>query len=320
MSNLPGFLDFTRPGPGFVDDSQLHPFVRFWKRYGRHFFKLLQVNLVYALVTLPVYGWLMSLINAVTTQTGGGVVSVLGSLLLYVALGWPVWLRAALVGGSILLLGPATAALGRAALDCAWSRPGLFWPNFWEAWRRSWRQALPVGLADVLAVFATLYYLVDGETFFRRGRPDGAEGCSGWRWTLRYAMCPGLRYPFIGHRGLPWGGPCSGTCLGPGPSLCGPGGPGGGGVTGMLCAVSAAGSLVADPPCFLLQVSRRFPLRLYPAVIFNNIARPCGAGRRKENEESEEQAYFLVTGPLRPRPLLLRRPRPGAGAALRCSA
>ena len=139
MSNLPGFLDFTRPGPGFVDDSQLHPFVRFWKRYGRHFFKLLQVNLVYALVTLPVYGWLMSLINAVTTQTGGGVVSVLGSLLLYVALGWPVWLRAALVGGSILLLGPATAALGRAALDCAWSRPGLFWPNFWEAWGRSWR-------------------------------------------------------------------------------------------------------------------------------------------------------------------------------------
>ena len=38
MSNLPGFLDFTRPGPGFVDDSHLNTFVRFWNRYGRHFF------------------------------------------------------------------------------------------------------------------------------------------------------------------------------------------------------------------------------------------------------------------------------------------
>lgn len=280
MSNLPGFLDFTRPGPGFVDDSQLHPFVRFWKRYGRHFFKLLQVNLVYALVTLPVYGWLMSLINAVTTQTGGGVVSVLGSLLLYVALGWPVWLRAALVGGSILLLGPATAALGRAALDCAWSRPGLFWTNFWEAWRRSWRQALPVGLADVLAVFATLYYLVDGETFF--GAAGGVLKVLWLALALVYAIARVYVYPIMATVELPLGALLRDSLalalLRPWRPLAVVG------ITAVLCALCLAADLVLIP-CFLYSFAAFSAAFFTQPVIQEHLLAP--AARAEEgNEES----------------------------------
>ena len=58
------FYNFTKPGHGDVDDSHYHPVIRFWKHYGRHFTRLLGVNARYALTTMPVFVWLMSLINA----------------------------------------------------------------------------------------------------------------------------------------------------------------------------------------------------------------------------------------------------------------
>lgn len=280
MSNLPGFLDFTRPGPGFVDDSQLHPFARFWKRYGRNFSKLLQVNLVYALLTLPVYGWLMSLINAVVAQTGGGVVSVLGSLLLYVALGWPVWLRAALVGAAIVLLGPATAALSRAALDCAWSRPGLFWPNFREAWRRSWRQALPVGVADMAVAFATLYYLVDGETFF--GAAGAAVKVLWLALALVYAMARVYVYPIMVTVDLPLGALIRDSLalalLRPWRPLAVIG------ITAALCVLCLAADL-ALIPCFLYSFVAFSAAFFTQPVIEEHLLAPS-ARAEEEREES----------------------------------
>ena len=58
QNGWPGFLDFTKPGIDAVDDNVYPPFIRFWKRYGRNFLPLLQLNLVYALMTLPLYVWL----------------------------------------------------------------------------------------------------------------------------------------------------------------------------------------------------------------------------------------------------------------------
>lgn len=165
-SDLPSFLDFTRPGHGYIDDDRYPPFIRFWRRYGRNLFKLIQVNLVYAIVTLPVYVWLMSQINVISTEAGGGVISLLGTLLLYYAIKLPTPLIIGLLVASIVILGPATAALSYASLNCAWDRPGMFWAGFWSAWKENWKQALPIGLMDVLVLFATLYYLVDGNAIF----------------------------------------------------------------------------------------------------------------------------------------------------------
>lgn len=161
----PGFLDFTRPGNDAVDDRVYPPFIRFWKRYGRNFLRLLQLNLVYALITLPLYVWLTTLINANAAQAGG-IVTILGPLMLYFVMDWPAPVLIVLVTLSALLLGPATAAMSYAALNCAWDRPGLFWPGFREAWKANWKQALPIGLLDVFACFATVYYLVDGNAVF----------------------------------------------------------------------------------------------------------------------------------------------------------
>ena len=167
MGNFPGFLDFTRPGSGVViDDNRYHPFVRFWKRYGRHFTRLICVNALYALITMPVFVWLMSLINAAAMDMGIGAISVMGTVMLSIVIEWPGVILAALMILSILMMGPATAALSYATLNCAWDRPGMFWAGFWGAWKENWKQALPVGLVDILVCFGTLYYLVDANAVF----------------------------------------------------------------------------------------------------------------------------------------------------------
>ena len=166
MGDFPGFLDFTKPGRGYIDDNRYHPFIRFWRRYGRHLTRLLCANALYALITMPVFVWLMSLINAAAMDMGIGAISVMGTVMLSIVIDWPGPVLAALLIVSILLMGPATAALSYAALNCAWDRPGMFWAGFWSAWKENWKQALPVGLVDVLVCFGTLYYLVDANAVF----------------------------------------------------------------------------------------------------------------------------------------------------------
>lgn len=166
MGDFPGFFDFTKPGSGLLDDNRYHPFIRFWKRYGRHFTRLICVNALYALVTLPVFVWLMALINTTSMELGFGAISVMGTVLLSIVINWPGAVLVALLIVSILLMGPATAALSYATLNCAWDRPGMFWAGFWSAWKENWKQSLPIGLVDVLACFGTLYYFVDGTIAF----------------------------------------------------------------------------------------------------------------------------------------------------------
>lgn len=166
MGDFPGFLDFTKPGRGYIDDNRYHPFIRFWRRYGRHLMRLIAVNALYALITMPVFVWFMSLINAAAMDMGIGAISVMGTVLMSIVMNWPGPVLAALLILSILLTGPATAALSYATLCCAWDRPGMFWSGFWSAWKENWKQALPVGIVDVLACFGTLYYLVDATAVF----------------------------------------------------------------------------------------------------------------------------------------------------------
>lgn len=194
MSNLFGFLDFTKPGH-FVDDNQYPPFIRFWKRYARHFIKLLSVNLIFAMITLPIYTWLMSLINAASTQISGGVISLLGPVLIYFAMKIPGPVLAVLLIGSIVLLGPASAALSYATLTLAWDKPGLFWEEFRLAWKNNWKQALPIGFVDTLVCFVTIYYLVDAIAIYEQ---FGVVLIVLWALlALLYAMIRVYLYPMM---------------------------------------------------------------------------------------------------------------------------
>lgn len=203
MGDFPGIFDFTRPGRGDIDDNRYHPFIRFWRRYGRHFTRLMCVNALYALITLPVFVWLMSLINAAAMDMGIGAISVMGTVLLPIAINWPAPVLIALVVVSILLMGPATAALSYATLNCAWDRPGMFWAGFWSAWKENWKQALPIGIVDVLVCFGTLYYLVYGSVVF--GAYASAVKIVWCVLGLIYAMVRVYLYPIMVTVELPMG-------------------------------------------------------------------------------------------------------------------
>lgn len=203
MGDFPGFFDFTKPGRGYIDDNRYHPFIRFWKRYGRHFTRLMCVNALYALITIPVFVWLMWLINAAAMDMGIGAVSVMGTILLSIVIEWPDAVQVALLIVSILLTGPATAALSYATLNCAWDRPGMFWAGFWGAWKENWKQALPVGVVDVLACFATLYYMVDANVVFGQfGTVMKIVWCV---FMLIYSMIRVYLYPVMVTVELPLG-------------------------------------------------------------------------------------------------------------------
>ena len=202
MSNLFGFLDFTKPGH-FVDDNQYPPFIRFWKRYARHFLKLLSVNLLFCILTLPIYTWLMSLINVASTQAGGGVISLMGPVLLYFSMKIPAPILVVLLIASILVSGPAAAALTYSCATLAWDKPGLFWEEFKLAWKSNWKQSLPIGIVDALVCFVSIYYLVDAVALF------GAMGLVlTVLWlllALLYAMMRVYLYPIMVTVELPLG-------------------------------------------------------------------------------------------------------------------
>lgn len=163
---FPGFLDFTRPGKGADSEENCPGFILFFRRYWRHFSKLLFANLVCAFVSLPAYVWLTGIINVNAIEKTGGVISVLGSVVLAIVIDWPQWLLIFLVVLSVVLSGPVKAALSLCALNCAWGIPGMFWSNFRIALKENWKQALPIGLFDTVAEFASIYYFIDGQVSF----------------------------------------------------------------------------------------------------------------------------------------------------------
>lgn len=165
MSVFSRLTNYSRPGSG-KDDSEYPSFILFWRRFGRHFSKLLFSNLLCFLVALPVIVWLCTILNVLAAESNEGVVSLLSTLVLSVVMDWPQELLIALVICSAILLGPTFAAVSLCALDCAWDRAGLFWYRFRIAWKENFRQALPVGIADIIICFSTVYYFVDGTAAF----------------------------------------------------------------------------------------------------------------------------------------------------------
>jgi len=105
---------------------------------------------------------------------------------------------------SILLLGPMTAAMTGAVLSCAWDRPSMFWDTFRESFRDNWKQALPIGLLDVLFLFVTVYYMVDARTVF--GSFGGILRVLWLLVGLIYALGRVYVYPIMVTIRLPFGG------------------------------------------------------------------------------------------------------------------
>ena len=123
---------------------------------------LIAANFLYFLVTLPVQIWAMIRFNGILAEQGGSLFFTVGALAAAVLGRVPVWIRTAVFILDVLLLGPATAALRYAASSAVRGRHFWVWPDLKAAALRNARQAVPVGILDVLALYGSMTYLLSG--------------------------------------------------------------------------------------------------------------------------------------------------------------
>lgn len=126
-------------------------------------FKLIAVNMLFFLVTLPVYLFLMTELNRLAAMRGLGIVGVLAALLSYAADGLPNAVKIVLLVLSALLYGPACAGLCRVTDRYVQQEHASPASDFFLGAKENAKQAVVTGAIDLLALYASFQYLFSPE-------------------------------------------------------------------------------------------------------------------------------------------------------------
>ncbi len=190
--NKPRFNLFNRAyadGAGVEKDevpiSDNPTLVNFFKLVGRKINELLTVNILYVIGNFPVFFFLLAMSGYFSIHTTSPYYAVYaplrGAMLFHnspaVSALWTLYSRQAevtvhttadkiLLGLALLLFltyGPVRVGLTRNLRNMFRGKPVMMLSDFFEAIRRNWKQAFPVGILD-LGVVALLAYDI---TFFR---------------------------------------------------------------------------------------------------------------------------------------------------------
>ena len=133
---MPLFGGYEQSGPGIAKNApKKKPFFRFWELTGRKFWKLLELNLLMMCCGIPlIIGFAAVLILGETdTSAAMLIAAVMG--LLFAALFGP-WMA-----GSVQVLRKFTL-----------EKPCFMMQTFFRAFKSSYKQALPMGLIDLLVL------------------------------------------------------------------------------------------------------------------------------------------------------------------------
>lgn len=122
------FSNYNTPGNGILKaPHEKKGFFKFWEIYGRHMWKLMELNFVYFIFCIPL----------VAT-----VVLTLGTKhMTWIALGIPS-----------AIVGPATAGMTKVARNFSQERPSFVFHDFWEALKKNFKQGIAMGFIDVLFI------------------------------------------------------------------------------------------------------------------------------------------------------------------------
>ena len=113
MAGFFGLFNYNKPGPGVEKGApKKKRFFEFWSLYFRKFWKLMQANLIYVLVSLPVLSW-----------------------------------------------GLAEVGLAYVTRNFTREKHAFVWSDFFTTIRKNWKQALPVGIVNLLITFLLLFDL-----------------------------------------------------------------------------------------------------------------------------------------------------------------
>ena len=186
---------FDRPGPGPENEPPRSPFYLFFRYLSTYFFKLVQLNLLFFFVTLPVYVWFTTLLNLVSVENGAGIPGMLAAVLIYCMDRVPPAVGVVLFLISAFLWGPACAGLTYVTMLYSAGQHAWVFADFRKAAVENWKQAVPMGFVDILAAYATMNYLFSPDFLQMAG---GAPARLFWFLLLAaYLCCRVFLYPLM---------------------------------------------------------------------------------------------------------------------------
>lgn len=100
-------------------------FFKFWEVYGRHMWKLMQLNFIYFLFCIPLIAMVVLLLMTAN----------------------PIWLVLAVPS---VIVGPATAGMTKVARNFSQERPSFVLHDFWDSFKKNFKQGIAMGTIDVV--------------------------------------------------------------------------------------------------------------------------------------------------------------------------
>lgn len=130
------FYNYQNSGSGVAKNApKKKPFFRFWEQFASKFWKLITVNFLYFIFS----GLVLVLAALILTGLTGNYYCMLVAL--------PV----------LILFGPTTAATMQIMRKFVLEKPIFLWDEFKTAFKNNFRQALPVGIFDIVFFTAFVY-------------------------------------------------------------------------------------------------------------------------------------------------------------------
>lgn len=125
------FGNYDTPGRGVLKTPhEKKGFFKFWEIYGRHFWKLIQLNLIYFIFCIPLFLMLLLIL---------GINGEFRTVYLLLAI-------------PSVIIGPATAAMMKIARNFSQERPCFVVHHFNEALKKNFKQGIIMGIIDVIFI------------------------------------------------------------------------------------------------------------------------------------------------------------------------
>ena len=124
--------------------------------------RLLILNFLFFLVTIPVQAWAMTQINLITANNDLGIFFGIGAALNAALQLLPPAVHFLLFALDALAFGPMCVAMHAVVSRTVQGERVWLWPDLKKSISENWKQAMLIGVVDILVFFASLNYFVSG--------------------------------------------------------------------------------------------------------------------------------------------------------------
>jgi len=163
MAGFFGLFNYSKPGKGVDKNApEKKRFFLFFELLWRKLFKIIQLNIIYFILTLPVMAWLtVSFVNMIGVPPESIATDFLFMIYIYL-LALPAPIPQILVILSVILFGPITAGVTYAFRNFARQEHVWIFSDLFEKTKQNFKQGLLAGIIDILVVYSFMLYVCAG--------------------------------------------------------------------------------------------------------------------------------------------------------------